>query len=96
MSAGPLNRVTGALGLLALVPTAIMSAMGHLTAGDTAVRAGVTLALVIAVRKVVGFYLTITASALERQVASDDADAESDGDPDGPRRRQADLGAVPG
>jgi len=94
MSAGPLNRLTGALGLLALVPTAVMSATGHLTAADTAMRAAVTLGLVIAVRKVIAFYLAMTASALERQVGDEAGDDMSEMDAEGLRRRQTDLGAV--
>ena len=93
MSPGPLNRATGALGLLALVPTAIMSAVGNITAADTAVRAGVTLVLVIAVRKVIGWYLAITASAFERQLS--DADGVDDMDAER-RRRQSDLDPVAG
>ena len=92
MTAGPLNRLTGVLGLLALVPTAIMSAMGHVTATDTAIRAGVTLALVIAVRKLVAFYLAVTASSFERLNASEEEVSEQQAEVE--RRRQSDLGTV--
>ena len=95
MNAGPLNRLTGALGLLALVPTAVMSAMGDLTAADTAVRAGVTLLLVVAVRKVIGWYLALTASSFERQGLDAGTEPESDADAE-QRRRQSDLGSVAG
>lgn len=77
MSRGPLNRVIGTLGLLALVPTAIMSATGHLTAADTAVRAGVTLALAIVVRKVTAWYLHATAASFERRMAQGTANTEA-------------------
>ena len=67
MSVGPLNRLTGTVGLVALAPTALLSATGSLTAGDTAVRAGVTFAAVVAVRRVARWYLAATAGALERR-----------------------------
>ena len=95
MSTGPLNRLTGALGLLALVPTAIMSAMGNLTATDTAVRAAVTLLLVLAVRKVIGWYIALTASSFERQTPDEASATAAEGEVEGERRRrQPDLGPV--
>ncbi len=93
MTAGPLNRVTGALGMLALLPTALLSATGNLTAGDTATRAGVTLVAVIAVRKVVGWYISVTASSFERQRGDDEA---TDGETEAERlaRRRSDFDTI--
>ena len=72
MTRGPLNRVIGTLGLLALVPTAVMSATGTLTAADTAVRAGVTLLLAIAVKRLAAWYIATTAASFEKRTDQDD------------------------
>jgi hypothetical protein len=47
MRPGPIRRAAGTLGLLALVPTAIMLIKGNVTLQVAAVRAGVTLGTVI-------------------------------------------------
>lgn len=68
MSVGPLNRLTGTVGLVALAPTALLSATGSLTAGDTAERAAVTFVAVIVVRRVARWYLSAAVVGLERRV----------------------------
>lgn len=85
MTVGPLQRMTGAIGLLALLPTAVMWGQGNLSARDTAVRAAVTLLLTVLVGRFARWYLTATAGTFERQVSEPvPAPVEA------PRRRRSD------
>ena len=52
MRRGPIRRAAGTLGLLALVPTAVMLIKGNVTLHVAAVRAGVTLGSVIVLARV--------------------------------------------
>lgn len=51
MKAGPIRRAAGGLGLLALVPTALMLFAGQITLQVAAVRAGITLACAMLVAR---------------------------------------------
>jgi hypothetical protein len=47
MKAGPIRRAAGTLGLLALIPTALMLIKGNVTLQVAATRAGITLGTVM-------------------------------------------------
>lgn len=66
MSAGPLRRLVGILGLLALVPTAAMLTAGTITLEDAALRAGATLLAAWLLGKVAGWWLSFLAREFER------------------------------
>lgn len=66
MSAGPLRRAVGVLGLLALVPTAVLLTTGTITVEDAALRAGATLLAAWVLGKVAGWWLSFLASEFER------------------------------
>jgi hypothetical protein len=53
MMAGPIRRAAAMLGLLALVPTALMLATGGIDLPTAAIRAAATLAAVVVVAKIV-------------------------------------------
>lgn len=55
--AGPVRRGAATLGLLALVPTALMLATGAIDLPDAAIRAAATFAAVILVAKIVSAVL---------------------------------------
>ncbi|HVL99739.1 MAG TPA: hypothetical protein VM324_10660 [Egibacteraceae bacterium] len=74
MKPGPLRRLTGALGLVALAPTAAMLALGALTLADAALRAGVTLVGVTAIGRGAGWWLSSTAARFERRTPAADPD----------------------
>lgn len=82
MSAGPLRRLVGVLGLLALLPTAALLTAGTVTVEDAAVRAGVTLLAALVLGKVAGWGLEFLAGEFDR--------AQGDGD-----RQPVTAGAVP-
>jgi hypothetical protein len=52
MKAGPIRRAAGTLGLLALIPTALMLIKGNVTLQVAAVRAGITLGTVMILARV--------------------------------------------
>jgi hypothetical protein len=52
MKAGPIRRAAGTLGLLALIPTALMLIKGNVTLQVAAIRAGITLATVMILARV--------------------------------------------
>lgn len=66
MKVGPLRRVTGAVGLMALVPVGLMLFAGALTVPDAAQRAGAILLATLAVGRVAGWWLTALAEGFER------------------------------
>jgi hypothetical protein len=84
MSVGPLRRLAGTLGLLALAPTAAMLAAGLITPADAAMRAVVTLLGIMLIARIVGWWLALLAGNLER--AGDQAAP----DPLSPGRRVSD------
>lgn len=67
MSVGPLRRLTGAVGLVALVPTAWLLATNAITLTDAALRAGVTLVVVVAAGRLVGWVVGGLAGSFERE-----------------------------
>lgn len=67
MSPGPLRRSAGALGLVALAPTAAMLVLGSVSLADAAIRAGVTLVVVVVVGRTVGWWLSAMARRFERR-----------------------------
>ena len=85
MSAGPVSRAAGALGLAALIPTSYQLAMGTLSPLDAAVRAGATFLAVLMVGRFVRWWLAAIATSFER--AGVDASREA---ADAPRRRKND------
>jgi hypothetical protein len=52
MSVGPIRRLVGLLGLLALAPTAVMLATGQVSPADAALRAVATLLLTMLIGRV--------------------------------------------
>jgi hypothetical protein len=87
MKTGPLRRVFGTLGLVALAPTALMLARGLLTPTDAAVRAAATLAAVVVLSRLAGWWVGSMAGAFERAAA----DAEAAAEQPAPRRRRTDA-----
>ena len=65
MQTGPLRRLVGAVGLIALVPTALLLIGGDITAVDAAVRALVTMLGVVVIGRATGAFLDRQARRLE-------------------------------
>ena len=70
MQIGPLRRLTGFVGLVALVPTAVLLIAGDITAVDAAVRALVTTVGVVLIGRVTGAFLDREARRLEDTAAA--------------------------
>lgn len=70
MSIGPLRRLIGALGLVALVPVLLMVSVGALSPVDAAVRALVMVAVLHVLGRAVSWGMTVLAATVE----SDDAE----------------------
>ena len=85
MNTGPLRRLVGTAGLVALTPTAVMLLTGGITPFDAAVRALATLAGTMVIGRVASFWLTSIASSFERQA---DPDAPEETTPQFARRRK--------
>lgn len=66
MSPGPLRRTFGALGLVALAAPAWMLARGVIEPRDAAIRAAVTLLVVIVLSRLAGWWLTSLAESFEK------------------------------
>ncbi len=66
MSPGPLRRLSGALGLLALLPTAYLLAVGAITLLEGAWRASATLLAVVVVGRLASWIITGLARSFER------------------------------
>ena len=64
----PFNRLAAVLGLIVLVPIGYGLANGSLDMVDAAIRAGLTLGAVIAVRMIGRLGVSVLASSMERQV----------------------------
>lgn len=75
MSPGPLRRLLGALGLVALAPIALRLVDGSLSPGDAAVRAVVTLLAVVVIGRLFGTWLRQVASSYDRPSAAPSHDA---------------------
>lgn len=73
MSPGPLRRLLGALGLVALAPVAIRLVDGSVSPMDAAMRAMATLIVVVIIGRLFGVWLRQVAYSYERQgqVAND-------------------------
>lgn len=67
MSPGPLRRLLGALGLLALAPVAIRLVDGSISPMDAAMRAMATLIVVVIIGRLFGVWLRQVAYSYERQ-----------------------------
>lgn len=65
MRTGPLRRVAGTIGLLALAPTGWLLATGQLTVMEAAWRAGATLLLVSIVGRVAGWFVEALALSVQ-------------------------------
>lgn len=91
MSPGPLRRLTGTLGLVALAPTALMLAMDRITPLDAALRAAATLLAAMLIGRVADWWVSAIARGLE---LPDDAGDELEDAP--PRRRRDDAPAAAG
>lgn len=65
MSIGPLRRSVGAIGLVALVPVALMVVVGSVTAVDAAFRATATIVGVVVLGWVANWGIDRVASELE-------------------------------
>jgi hypothetical protein len=63
---GPLSRLAAILGLLMMVPIGYLVIIGELTVVDASVRAAVTLAAVIVVRRLGRFGVGVLADSMER------------------------------
>jgi hypothetical protein len=85
MNVGPLRRLFGFLGLLALAPTAVMLAMDQITPIDAAVRAVATLFVVVLLGRGAGLWVGMMARGYERKLDAGDPDGD-----EGPRRRAED------
>lgn len=89
LSTGPLRRITGMVGLVALIPIAVMQIIGILTPEQAAIRAIAVVGAVLLVGNIVRVILTSMLSRVERreQAAAEEA-AKGDTKP-GDRRRAA-------
>ncbi|MFO8076250.1 MAG: hypothetical protein ACQETV_00865 [Actinomycetota bacterium] len=65
MRTGPLRRVAGTIGLLALAPTGWLLATGQLTVVEAAWRAGATLLLVSIAGRVAGWFVEALALSVQ-------------------------------
>lgn len=70
MTPGPLRRIAGGVGLVALLPTGWLLASGSLTVDDAAARAAVTLGAVVVVGRLAGWALSFLAGELDRAAPS--------------------------
>lgn len=75
MSAGPLRRLLGGLGLAALAPVAWRLADGSLDPMDAAVRAVITLLVVVVVGRLLTGWLHAVASTYDQAVVVSEDDA---------------------
>lgn len=75
MSAPPIRRIAGAIGLAALAPTAYLLAIGSLSPSDAAFRAVMTLGAVELVGRVADRSLSRLADVLERSAEPADEEA---------------------
>lgn len=74
MSAGPLRRVIGALGLLAMAPIAVALAMGTVAVEDAATRAVAVGIVVVAVGRLARVVLSATVRRVESGATVDRSD----------------------
>jgi hypothetical protein len=72
MTPGPLRRLLGAVGLLALLPVSVRLATGALSAEDAAARAVITLLVVVVLGRLSSAWLGHIATTYERNVPATD------------------------
>lgn len=77
MSPGPLRRLLGALGLLALAPVAMRLVDGSISPMDAAMRAIATLIVVVIIGRLFGVWLRQVAHTYEQQQGQVHAGASS-------------------
>lgn len=98
MSAGPLRRTTGTIGLLGLLPIAAMLVIGSLTPEEAAVRASAVFLAVLLIGNVTRWVLVMLAGRFERGV--DDRDGPTGSGADAAdisgHRRASDAAGVTG
>jgi len=97
VTSGPLRRLVGTAGLVALAPTAVLFASGAITPLEAGLRALVTLVVTVVVGRVAAWWLDHLASSFERDEALDPPPGETGPPPEPARRRrgEADQGAQP-
>jgi len=74
----PVSRITGILGLMMMGAIAYQTVLGQITLMEAGNRAGITLVVVILVRRLGRFGMSVLAVSMEREAAQ-------------PRRRAEDL-----
>ncbi len=79
MNPGPLRRLVGVLGLLALAPIAVLLFTGQLDLVTAAQRAIVVLIVVVVLGRVTGSYLQSIAQRFEREAVQSEPDTELPG-----------------
>lgn len=87
MSVGPLRRLVGMLGLMSLVPTALMLGLGRVTPGTAAMRALATLVATMMIGRLAGWWVRSMARGYEGDGPSD-ATEVLDAGPVPSRRRE--------
>lgn len=85
MSPGPLRRLMGMLGLLALAPTALMLALDQIAPLDAALRGTATLLACMIIGRAAGWWVDLIARGLEQPGSGPDASG------DALRRRRDDV-----
>ncbi|HEY8340501.1 MAG TPA: hypothetical protein VIK95_11555 [Egibacteraceae bacterium] len=90
MSAGPVQRAMGAVGLVALAPTAVMLVTEAITPADAAVRAVATVAGILLLSRLVDLWFRSVAGSLEREAER----AAEERPADHPQRRRTDRAAT--
>lgn len=75
MSTGPLRRMVGTCGLVALSPTAVMLAQDVISPADAGRRAVATLAAATVLGRVATWWLSSTATTFERSAPGEEDDA---------------------
>ena len=66
----PINRLIAILGLIMLLPIGYMMTTGNLTPQDAGIRAAITLAAVIVIRKFARLGMGFVAASMERKAAA--------------------------
>lgn len=87
MSAGPIQRIAGAVGLAVLAPTAYLLSVGSLSPADAAWRALVTLVAAVLVGRVADRSLARLADVLDQQDSGEDGEDADTGTSVASRRR---------
>lgn len=76
MRVGPLRRIAGTAGLIALVPVGVMLVAGSLTIADAALRGGAIFVAVTIVGRVANWWMATLARGFE---GAEEGDGEQDG-----------------